>query len=124
MKTTARSLVLEVLAAAGGPLPVNALIRAAEAMGFTSNALRGSLVRLCREEGIDATGPGTYELGRGPRKLAQQVAQWRTFDQRMKRWVGGWLGVHTGGLGRTSRPELRRRATALKLFGFRELDFG
>lgn len=39
----------------------------------------------------------------------------------MRAWDGGWIGVHTGGVGRADRRALRRRQRAERLLGLREL---
>jgi phenylacetic acid degradation operon negative regulatory protein len=63
-------------------------------------------------------------MGAGARAIRGQVASWRSIDQRVGPWTGGWLAVHTAGLGRSDRSALRGRQRALRFLGFRPLDPG
>ena len=71
-----------------------------------------------RVDDEDAIVPSLTELAEGEdtivkigaaRATQQQVAGWRTIEDRLRPWDGGWIGVHTGGLGRTDRAGARRR---------------
>ena len=59
--------------------------------------------------------------GQPQRRLSRS---WRTAEQRVRTWNGGYIAVFSAGLGRTDRTALRKRERALQLLGFRELYKG
>jgi phenylacetic acid degradation operon negative regulatory protein len=120
-----RRLILGLLLAAEGhPLSVREAISACALFGISANSVRVALVRLSADGLIEATERGSYRLSASAHELADDVATWRSAEQRMRPWEGGWLAVHTAGLGRSDRVALRRRSRALAMLGFRELEGG
>jgi phenylacetic acid degradation operon negative regulatory protein len=122
---TAKSLILELLVAAGGvPLAVRQLVRAAALFEISQNNVRVAIVRLAGSGLIEAAGRGAYRLAPSAEDLAREVASWAKAEERVKTWSGGYWAVFTGALGRTDRAALRRRARALSIAGFGELERG
>lgn len=125
MIPTAKNLVLELLVAASGQeLPARFAIAAGALFDISANNVRVALVRLSSEGLIEASGRGTYRLAEAAEDLAREVASWRTAEERIVTWHGGYIAVHSGPLGRTDRGALKRRARALSMLGFAELDRG
>ncbi len=125
MRPTAKSLLLDLLSTVGrGSVPVRALVRAGGLFGIEANAIRVALARLRSAGLVVLDGRGRYCLGEGARAVRGQVVSWRSIDRRVRPWAGGWLAVHTAGLGRSNRSALRRWQRALRFLGFRELDPG
>ena len=125
MKLSARHLILNTLLAAGGRgQTVREAIASCALFGIRENSVRVALARLAAEGLIEAAGRGTYRLGRRATALARDVATWRTAEERVRDWTGGWITVHVGALGRSNRVALRSRNRALTLLGLRELDRG
>src|SRR5215468_7410737 len=102
-------------------MPVRALVAAADLFGISENSVRVTLARLLADRLIARDDRGAYRLGPGAEAVSRQVASWRDLGARMRPWDGGWLAVHTAGLGRANRTQLRRRTRALSWLGFREL---
>jgi phenylacetic acid degradation operon negative regulatory protein len=73
---------------------------------------------------IEASGRGEYRLGAGAESVAREVRSFRTVEKRVRNWSGDYVAVHVGALGRTDRSQLRKRARALSLLGFAELERG
>jgi phenylacetic acid degradation operon negative regulatory protein len=125
MKIKAKNLILDLLLAAEGQsLSAREAINACALFGISENNVRVVLVRLASEGLIEAADRGLYRLSAAAHELADEVATWRTAEQKVRPWSGGYLVVHSGPLGRTDRGALRKRNRALDMLGFRELDAG
>lgn len=125
MKIKAKNLILDLLLAAEGQaLSAREAISACALFGISENNVRVVLVRLSSEGLIEAADRGLYCLSASAHELADEVATWRTAEQRVRPWTGGYLVVHSGPLGRTDRSAFRKRSRALDMLGFRELDPG
>lgn len=125
MAPTAKSLILELLVATGGaPLPARLVVTACALFDISENNVRVALVRLSAAALVEPAGQSTYRLAAGATELAREVAGWRTALDRVRAWKSGYVAVHCGALGRTDRGELRRRARALSILGFAELERG
>ncbi len=123
MKPKARNLILDLLLAnEGHALHVRDLISACGLFTVSANTVRVALVRLSAEGLIEAVERGSYRLSGSAHQLADDVATWRSAEQRIRPWHGGHLAVHCGALGRSDRSALRRRHRALLMLGFRELE--
>ncbi len=124
-RTAPRSLLLNLLLAAGGRgLTVRAAIASCALFGIRENSVRVTLVRLAGADLIESAGRGVYRLGPRAIALAGDVATWRSAEERVQDWHGGWIAVHVGPLGRSDRAALRTRERALAMLGLRELDRG
>ncbi|HWK66466.1 MAG TPA: PaaX family transcriptional regulator C-terminal domain-containing protein [Rhizobiaceae bacterium] len=122
---TARHLLMNLLLAAdGGSLSAADAVAAARLFGISGNATRVALARLASVALIDAVGRGRYRLGPGGMALAEEVSTWRSAEEKMRPWDGGWIVVVTGGLPRNDRAALRMRDRALGMLGLREMDAG
>lgn len=125
MHTHPKHLILDLLLALGGqPLAVRHAIRASAVFGISANSLRVTLARLAAQGLIEAVERGAYRLGPAGAGLAEEVATWRTVEQRLRPWQGGYVAVHCGALGRSNRAALRQRERALQMLGFCELERG
>jgi phenylacetic acid degradation operon negative regulatory protein len=122
---SAKSVVLELLVAAGGaPLPVRLAVAACELFDISQNSVRVALVRLGSAGLIEAAGRGEYRLADAAKDLAREVMSWRSAEERVKSWDGGYVAAFSGALGRSDRAALRRRARALSILGFAEIERG
>lgn len=125
MATNPRNLILKLLQAADGEaLSAREAVASAALLGIRGNAVRVALVRLAAAGLVKAAGRGSYRLGPKATAFAAEVAAWRTAEQRVREWDGGWIAVHTAGLGRSDRVALRARDRAFRLLGLRELERG
>lgn len=111
-----------LLAVQGGVLSAADAVAAARLFDITGNATRVALARLASADLIEAVGRAKYRLGRAGRALAEEVSTWRSAEERLGPWDGGWIVVATGGLPRTDRGALRMRNRALGMLGLRELE--
>jgi phenylacetic acid degradation operon negative regulatory protein len=125
VKPTAKSVILDLLSTLGGrAMPVRALVAAASLFGIGENPLRVALARLLAAGTIERDERGAYRLGERARGIQRQVRSWRRLEERVRSWSGDWIAVHTAGLSRSDRAEVRRRERALRFFGFQELAPG
>jgi phenylacetic acid degradation operon negative regulatory protein len=125
MKPKPRGLILDLLlAAVPEPLSARDAVTACALFGISDNNARVALARLVSEGLIEAAERGSYQLSARAHELSDDVATWRTAEQRVREWNGGYIGVHCGALGRSDRAALRARRRALDMLGFRELERG
>lgn len=125
MKPKAKNLILDLLLARDGEsLSAKECIAACLLFGISTNNVRVALARLSAEGLIEASERGSYVLSATAHELADEVATWRRAEQRVREWHGGYLAVHCGALSRSDRAGLRQRERALKMLGFRELEWG
>ena len=125
MKPPARHLLLDLLLATDGePLSARDAVTACALFGISANNARVALARLSSDGLIEAAERGNYALSRQAHELADDVATWRTAEQRVREWSGGWIAVYCGGLGRSDRKAMRNRDRALGMLGFREFERG
>jgi phenylacetic acid degradation operon negative regulatory protein len=122
---TPRQLLLKLLGSdKDEELDAAGAIRACALFGISANNARVALARLQTSGLIEAVGRGSYRLGADGLALAQEVRAWRTAEQSLRSWEGGWVAVLTATLGRSDRKELRARERALAMLGMQELDEG
>ncbi len=124
MTPTAKSILLELLLAAGGPLPARLAVDACALFDVSENNVRVALVRLTSAGLVEGAGRGEYRLAERAEDLAREVASWRSAEERVRAWHGAYIAAHCGALGRTDRSALRKRTRALSLLGFAELERG
>src|SRR5262245_62988491 len=105
-------------------MPVRTLVEAGRLFGLAGNNVRVAIARLLAAGLIERDDRGLYRLGEQAKGVSKQVASWRTVDERVKSWGGGWVGVHTAALPRGDRRAARLRARAFRLLGFRTLVCG
>lgn len=113
-----------LLAVDGGVLGAADAVAAARLFDISGNATRVALARLASAKLIEAVERGRYRLGSGGMALAEEVSTWRSAEERLRPWDGGWIVVATGGLPRTDRGALRMRERALGMLGLREMEAG
>lgn len=125
MTPTARNLILNLLLASEvRGQSVRELIAGCALFAIRENSVRVALVRLAADGLIEPAGRGAYRLGPRATVLADDVATWRTAEERVRDWTGGWIAAHVGALGRSNRVKLRSRDRALEMLGLRELERG
>ena len=125
MTPTARSLILNLLLASDERgQSARELIASCALFAIRENSVRVALVRLTADGLIEPAGRGAYRLGPRAAVLADDVATWRSAEERVRDWTGGWTVVHVGTLGRSNRVKLRARDRALAMLGLRELERG
>lgn len=122
---TPRQLLLKLLGSGTDEeLDAAGAVRACALFGISANNTRVALARLQASGLIETAGRGAYRLGADGRSLAKEVRAWRSVEQSLRTWDGGWVSVLTATLGRSDRKELRARERALAMLGMRELDDG
>jgi phenylacetic acid degradation operon negative regulatory protein len=122
---TPKRLILDLLSTApSSALPVAALVAAAGLFGISENNVRVTLARLRAARMIDQDERARYRLAAGAAPVGRQVTAWRHVEQRVRRWDGGWIGVHTAAVQRSERRAHRHGDRALRFFGFQRLDAG
>ncbi|MEO1170693.1 MAG: PaaX family transcriptional regulator [Myxococcota bacterium] len=107
------------LLSAESTLSARALADAGDVLGIAPNAVRVALSRLKQRGVVRSPARGVYTMG--PSRLRARVERWRDRHQQLAPWAGGWIAVHTAGLGRSDRSELAQRSRALRLLGFIEV---
>lgn len=123
METTAKSLVLDMLAVARrGDMPVAALVEAGSFFGIAENNVRVNVSNLFAAGRIVRDERGHYRLAEGEVAKVGQAARWIRLESEQVAWRGGWIAVHSPKLGRGA-PRARRER-ALDRLGFRELEAG
>ncbi len=123
MKTTPRRLVLDLLLATEGQaLSARDAIAACGLFGHRESSVRVSLARLSADGLIEGTERGWYQLSARAHELADDVATWRTAEQRTRPWDGErHLLIHLDPRAGADRGARRRRQRALDMLGFRPL---
>ncbi len=122
-KANPKNLLLDLLLAVDDtPLAVRDAVCAAALFGISENHLRVTLARLSATGFVETTERGAYRLGPAAKRLAHDVATWRTTEQRLRPWQGDYVAVHCTALSRSVRPALRQRHRALQMLGFAELQ--
>ena len=122
-KAQPKHLLLELLlASSDNPLPVSHAVAACAVFGLSENHVRVTLARLAAQDMVLASERGAYRLGPAARSLAQDVANWRHAEQRLRPWNGQYVAVHCGALTRSDRSATQQRERALHLLGFAELQ--
>lgn len=122
---TARRLILDLLLAnTGEPLSARDAVTGCALFTINANAARVALARLAADGLIETAERGSYVLSARAHELADDVATWRSAEQRVREWRGGYIAVFCSNLGRSDRKALRNRARALDMLGFRELERG
>ena len=94
-KAQPKHLLLELLlASSDNPLPVSHAVAACAVFGLSENHVRVTLARLAAQDMVLASERGAYRLGPAARSLAQDVANWRHAEQRLRPWNGQYVAVH------------------------------
>lgn len=125
MKITAKRLILGLLLGKQGqPLSAREIVSACALFGVTENNVRVTLARLSADGSIEQKERGAYQFGSATRQTAQELNAWHQADQRLCKWAGGYVCVHTAGLGRSDRRALSQRERAFEMLGLRELTRG
>ena len=114
---TAPDLILDLLVAHGGTLPVLALCRAGSLMGIGQSAVRVGLTRLAGQGKIVRGARGCYALNLSGPALARDVDDWGHKGSQTAAWRGHWLAVQDAGVLRSDKTAWRRHSLALELRG-------
>jgi phenylacetic acid degradation operon negative regulatory protein len=120
---TPKNLILSLLStAAGSAMPAGALVAAGRLFAISENNIRVTLARLRAGRMINQDDRGFYCLAHKAVPVGKQVTSWRTIEQRVRPWTGGWIGVHTGAVQRSERRAHRHGDRALRFLGFERFD--
>ncbi len=120
---TPKSLILDLLSTVPkSSMAVGALVAAGELFGVSENNVRVTLARLRAAGMIDQDDRGQYRLAAAAAPVGKQVTSWRDVEQRVRRWSGGWIGVHTVAVRRSERRAHRHGDRALRFLGFERFD--
>ena len=118
-----KALVLDLLSAVDGrPIPVRALVRAAEVFGITANNLRVALARLVADGKVERNERGLYGLAAAAQPVQRRVSGWSQAEDRVVDWRGGWVAAKVGS--ERARAPAHRTDRALGFLGMRELVSG
>ncbi len=80
--------------------------------GFAENGMRVAVTRLLGAGELARDERGRYRLGPAAVPLNERIVSWRSLEERLCRWAGGWIAVHRAGLPRASRRSRRAHARA------------
>src|SRR5688572_16259441 len=105
-------------------MPVRALIAAGELFRIDGNAMRVAVTRMVAEGMVQSDERGEYKLGPAASTIYTQVTGWRSLEERIRKWEGGWVGAAVAGVPRAERARVRSGDRALRLLGFRLLAPG
>lgn len=124
MGLSPKSLVMDLLSTmpVGRTVPVGSLVRAASILGIGDNSLRVALARLRAQGLVESADRGHYRLSRGALPIDRRVRSWHSLEAELIRWDGSWVGLQLAASG--ERSTAPRRARAVRLLGFRQLDDG
>jgi phenylacetic acid degradation operon negative regulatory protein len=121
---SAPDLLLDLLAANGGSLSVQALCRSGVLIGIGESAIRVGLTRLTCEQKIIRSGRGTYSFNRAKPGLAHALDDWQHKEGRTIEWNRDWIAVHGTTVLRSDKTVWRHHNLALALRGFAEFKPG
>jgi phenylacetic acid degradation operon negative regulatory protein len=120
---TPKRLILDLLSTAPKrSMAVGALVAAGRLFGFSENSIRVTLARRRAAGLIDPDDRGRYLLAQKAAAVGKQATSWRSVEQRVRAWDGGWIGVHTAAVRRSERRAHRHGDRALRFLGFEPLD--
>jgi phenylacetic acid degradation operon negative regulatory protein len=124
-RPTAKRLILSLLSQPNmSTLSLRQLAAWGELLGQKPAAIRVTAGRLVKEDLLETAHRGVYRIGPAGLVLKNKASEWRVALDQIRDWNGGWLCVHTAHLGKANRRNVRNRARAFRLFGFKELVDG
>lgn len=115
---SAKQAILSALTATGKSLSTAQLRLCGALFGVEGAAVRVALGRLVDKGDVAPEGEAVYRIGARGHAMAEALQRWRDLPRLNTPWRGEWIAIHTAHLGRSQRPQLRRRERALSLFGF------
>ncbi|MGH1341530.1 MAG: hypothetical protein ACRBN8_08265 [Nannocystales bacterium] len=121
---TAKRAILAALTATQRALSTAQLRLCGALFDVEGPAVRVALGRLVDKGDVVSQGEGVYKIGPKGEAIAQAIRRWRDLPRLDRSWNGEWIAIHTAHLGRSRRPQLRRRERALSLFGFASVTDG
>lgn len=124
-RPTAKRLILSLLSQPNmSTLSLRQLVAWGELLDQKPAAIRVTAGRLVKEDLLKTARRGVYRIGPAGLVLKIKASEWRAALDQIHDWKGGWLCVHTAHLGKANRRNVRIRARAFRLFGFKELVDG
>ena len=120
----AKQLILNLLVAAPELVSSKQIIAMCGLFDITANSTRVTLARLLGDQFVQSPGRGLYTLGPAAVELADDLANWRLLEEKVRPWDGQWIAAFIGNLGRADRTALRKRTRILQLTGFAEFEQG
>lgn len=119
----ARTLLLDLVVTNRPPAyTVQQLLKAGEAFGIGSTAMRTALSRLTRDGQIEHLERGLYGIGPAARPLQRQLRAWHKHAVGPTGWKEDWLIAVVGTADRTNRTVWRHTQRVLRLWGFAEAE--
>lgn len=117
-KLTPKNLVEGFLrAAAPDSISVKSLLAVGDLLGFSHNAIRVAISRLCTKELVISDAKGCYRLTDKTFVVSKFIDRWRLGENRVRPWQGQWLCCHLPqGMQRTERNQSQK---SLAWYGFR-----
>jgi phenylacetic acid degradation operon negative regulatory protein len=74
-------------------MPARALVAAGALFGSEENAIRVALARLLAIGLVQRDERGQYRAGRRAGAVGSRIARWRTIEDGIRPWDGGWVGA-------------------------------
>lgn len=122
MQPTAKSLVLDLLAATDGEAAsVKRMVQACALFDISENSVRVTVTRLSSAGLLEAAGRGEYRLAEPCAKIVRAVSHWRTAEKRVRPYQGGYVAVLRGEAPKADKAQAHVAARALSIHGFAEL---
>lgn len=124
-RPTAKRLILSLLSQPNmATLSLRQLVAWGELLGQKPAAIRVTAGRLVKEDLLETVRRGVYRIGPAGLVLKNKASEWMTSLDQLRDWNGRWFCVHTAHLGKANRRNVRDRAHAFRLLGFKELVDG
>ena len=110
---TPKNLVEGFLRAADpDPISVKSLLKVGELLGFSNNAIRVAISRLCAKELVVSDARSCYRLTDKTFAISKFIERWRIGEDRVQPWQGQWLCCHLPqGMQRTERNQSQKSLT-------------
>ncbi len=115
---TPKDLVEGFLRAANPePLTIKSLLTVGETLGFSANAIRVAISRLCAKEQVISDSRSCYRLTDKTLAINSFTDRWRLGESRVRPWQAHWICCHLPqGMGRTERNQAQK---ALSWYGLK-----
>lgn len=120
-----KRLVLSLMSAHNlDRVEISRLLQWGSLFGIDAAAMRVTVGRLTRQGLLCSPQRGVYCIGPEGEIISQTARDWVNVEQRIGRWRGEWIMVHTSHLGRSNKVALRARERAFRLNGLAEFVSG
>lgn len=94
------------------PVSIKSLLAVGELLGFSNNAIRVAISRLCAKELVTSDARSCYRLTDKTFAVSKFVERWRIGENRVRPWQGQWVCCHLPqGMQRTERNQSQKSLT-------------